>query len=75
MLVLPKYLQYLNAGNAIPSPTDTPPATPHSDATSMPWYVLEMRRTRWYDLFDADDRVEAMRGIWGVMAWLMRGEA
>ena len=37
-----------------------------------PWYRLEMRRTRWYDLFSMEDRVEAMRGIWAVMGCLMR---
>ncbi|KAG4028747.1 hypothetical protein MFRU_019g00370 [Monilinia fructicola] len=31
-------------------------------------------RTKWYDLFRAEDRVEAMRVLWGVMAWAMRGE-
>ncbi|TGO79813.1 hypothetical protein BELL_0022g00230 [Botrytis elliptica] len=31
-------------------------------------------RTKWYDLFKKEDRVEAMRVIWGIMAWGMRGE-
>ena len=36
------------------------------------WGKLEVRRSRWFDLFQVDDRVEAMRLLWGVMAWLMR---
>ncbi|TGO68609.1 hypothetical protein BOTNAR_0022g00170 [Botryotinia narcissicola] len=30
-------------------------------------------RTKWYDFFKGEDRVEAMRVIWGIMAWGMRG--
>lgn len=36
------------------------------------WGKLEVRRSKWFDLFQVDDRVEAMRLLWGVMAWLMR---
>ena len=35
---------------------------------------LQMQRTRWYDFFDKDDRVLAMRGVWGALGWLMRGK-
>ncbi|CAD6443030.1 1134a32d-13f8-41c2-a24f-4eb5a922095f [Sclerotinia trifoliorum] len=31
-------------------------------------------RTRWYDLFLGEDRVEAMGVVWGIMAWIMRAE-
>lgn len=34
--------------------------------------ALEMVRSRWWDMFVPADRVEAMRGVWGMMAWLMR---
>ncbi len=33
---------------------------------------LQLKRTRWFDLFDEDDRVEFVQGLWGVMEWLMR---
>ena len=39
---------------------------------SRSWGGLEVWRSRWYDLFLVEDRVEAMRLLWGVMAWLMR---
>lgn len=29
-------------------------------------------RTRWFDLFVAEDRVDAMKALWGVMAYAMR---
>ncbi|OBT84540.1 hypothetical protein VE02_06778 [Pseudogymnoascus sp. 03VT05] len=29
-------------------------------------------RSRWWDLFSAEERVEAMGAIWGMMGWLMR---
>ena len=31
-----------------------------------------MKRTKWLDLLVAQDRVEAMRGIWAVLGWQMR---
>ncbi|KAI9878290.1 MAG: hypothetical protein M1830_001347 [Pleopsidium flavum] len=71
MLVHPDYLQYLTTGSIISSPSGT---LPPSDITPRTQYILEMRRSRWYDLFEAEDRVEAMIGVWGVMAWLMRAE-
>lgn len=37
-----------------------------------PRQKLQMWRTKWYDLFLVEDRVEAMRCIWGMMAWMMR---
>ncbi|KAH0551070.1 hypothetical protein GP486_007581 [Trichoglossum hirsutum] len=36
------------------------------------WYILKVRRSRWFDLLDGGDRIEAMRGIWGVFGYLMR---
>jgi hypothetical protein len=33
-----------------------------------------MERSQWFDLFNADDRVQTMRGIWAVLAYLMREE-
>ncbi|CAF9924193.1 MAG: hypothetical protein HETSPECPRED_005521 [Heterodermia speciosa] len=41
-------------------------------SAQQPWSVLSVQRSRWYDLLKAEDRTEAMRGIWGVMGWLMR---
>ena len=31
-----------------------------------------MKRSKWFDLLVADDRVEAMRGIWAILSWQMR---
>ena len=31
-----------------------------------------MRRSHWFDLLVAEDRIQAMRGIWAVLDWLMR---
>ncbi|KAK0113677.1 hypothetical protein ONS95_013925 [Cadophora gregata] len=40
--------------------------------TENEWDRLEIRRTKWYDMYLKGDRVEAMGCVWGVMAWLMR---
>ena len=36
------------------------------------WGRLEVWRSKWYDFFLVEDRVEAMRLVWGMMAYLMR---
>lgn len=56
------YLDYV-ANGVLPNST-------HAEDWSSP----TLQRTRWYDLFVAEDRAEAARGIWGVMAYLARPE-
>ena len=36
------------------------------------WFGMEIQRSQWFDLFKAEDRVELLRGLWGVMRFLMR---
>ncbi|KAI1090499.1 hypothetical protein F5B19DRAFT_320113 [Rostrohypoxylon terebratum] len=36
------------------------------------WGKLEMWRSKWFDLFVVEERLEAMRLLWGMMAWVMR---
>ncbi|KAI0597115.1 hypothetical protein F4775DRAFT_561584 [Biscogniauxia sp. FL1348] len=36
------------------------------------WAKLEVWRSRWFDLFLVEERLEAMRLVWGMMAWVMR---
>jgi hypothetical protein len=36
------------------------------------WGRMVMWRSKWYDLFIAKERVDAMQVIWGMMAFLMR---
>ncbi|KAK4228178.1 hypothetical protein QBC38DRAFT_165606 [Podospora fimiseda] len=38
------------------------------------WGKLEVRRSKWFDFFQVEDRLEAMQLIWGVMGWMMREE-
>ncbi|KAI0893192.1 hypothetical protein F4806DRAFT_477299 [Annulohypoxylon nitens] len=38
------------------------------------WGKLEMWRSKWFDLFIVEERLEAMRLLWGMMAWVMRKE-
>jgi hypothetical protein len=57
------YIRYLTEG--------TLPEQPPSDPN---WCSPTLARTKWFDLFDVEDRTEAMRGIWGVLAYLMRSQ-
>lgn len=36
------------------------------------WSRPKLQRSAWFDLFDAEQRVEAFRGLWGAMAYLCR---
>lgn len=41
-------------------------------SAAMSWGRLEVRRSKWYDLFKVDDRIAAMQLLWSMMAYLMR---
>ncbi|KAL1982352.1 hypothetical protein VTN96DRAFT_1383 [Rasamsonia emersonii] len=43
-----------------------------SGSSDQPWYALSLRRTRWYDLMKAEERLEAFEGVWRVFHYLMR---
>jgi hypothetical protein len=36
------------------------------------WERVVMWRSKWYDLYLKEERIEAMGVVWGMMAWLMR---
>ncbi|KAK7745985.1 hypothetical protein SLS53_002706 [Cytospora paraplurivora] len=42
------------------------------DQKGRDWGRLEVWRTKWFDLFVPNDRAEAMKIVWGVMAYAMR---
>lgn len=44
-----------------------------TDTKSKGWDgKLELYRTKWFDFFVQEDRVEAMKTVWAVMAYVMR---
>lgn len=45
---------------------------PHPLPQDPHWCRPTLQRSRWYDLFVEEDRVEAFQGLWGVMAFLTR---
>jgi hypothetical protein len=59
----PAYLEYITEGRL---PEKTP--------SDVDWCSPKLQRTRWFDLFDIKDRTEAMRGLWGIMSYLMRAD-
>ncbi|KAF3045159.1 hypothetical protein E8E12_010161 [Didymella heteroderae] len=61
--VHPAYLDYITHGKL----PDNQPSDPN-------WCSPKLERTRWFDLFNVDDRTEAMRGLWGVMSYLLRAK-
>ena len=45
---------------------------PGTDEAEQGWATPHLWQTRWYDLFEAEDRVELLRGLWGIFAYQMR---
>ncbi|EKG22413.1 hypothetical protein MPH_00147 [Macrophomina phaseolina MS6] len=59
--VHPGYMAWIETGE-LPSPL---PADEN-------WCRPVLRRSRWYDFFSREDRVEAMRGMWALFGWMAR---
>ena len=57
------YLRYLLAG-------EWPIEAPNQD-----WSIPVMSRTKWYDLFNPDERSEMFKILWGAMGYLARSDA
>lgn len=47
-------------------------AMPNPRPDNARWCRPKLQRSRWLDLFDMEQRVEAFRDLWGVMAYLTR---
>jgi hypothetical protein len=62
-----RYLDMLTTGES-EWPADT-------DSTGQGWDELRLRRTRWYDVLDGEERVEAFQGVWRIFHYLMRRES
>lgn len=60
LVVHTKFIDYISGDTRLPN------------AAEQSWYGLNMQRSKWFDLFDVDDRIEAMRGIWGIIGYMMR---
>ncbi|KZZ88991.1 hypothetical protein AAL_07934 [Moelleriella libera RCEF 2490] len=49
--------------------------SPEPDVAKRSWGKVDAWRSPWYDLFDIDQRIAAMRCMWAVMAYQMRDTA
>ena len=59
--VHPGYLSWLSGDCELESTNDESART------------LHLQRTRWYDLFNTEDRLEALKATWSICEWMMRG--
>lgn len=58
-----RYLETLTFGQS-DFPTDSDP--------EYPWYILKLQRSRWYDLLDANDRIEGFKCVWSLFHYQLR---
>lgn len=49
--------------------------SPEDEPTKRSWDGVQAWRSPWFDVFETDQRLEAMRCLWGVMAYQMRTTA
>ncbi|KAH9841254.1 hypothetical protein Tdes44962_MAKER07811 [Teratosphaeria destructans] len=49
--------------------TGAAPVPPPEDSD---WCRPKLQRSKWFDLFDMDQRIDSFRGLWGIMAYLSR---
>lgn len=59
-----RYLDLLSTGEST--------FTEESDTPDQPWHVLKLQRSKWYDLLDANDRVQAFKGVWSLFHYQLR---
>ncbi|KAF9886133.1 hypothetical protein FE257_011958 [Aspergillus nanangensis] len=59
-----RYLEVVTAGES-----DFPP---DSDTPEQAWHELKLRRTKWYNLLDAQERLEVFKGIWSIFHYMLR---
>lgn len=59
--VHPAYVSWIETGE-LPSPL---PADED-------WCRPVLRRSRWYDFFNTEDRIEATKGLWMLFGWMAR---
>ena len=48
--------------------------SPEADPTKRSWGGVQAWRSPWYDLFKTEERIEAMKTLWPVMAFQMRND-
>jgi len=45
---------------------------PDPEPSDPAWASPTLQRSRWFDLFDVKDRLEAYRAVWGIMSYMAR---
>jgi hypothetical protein len=64
------YLEHLETGSCPSGPDSSADGTNAEKCEN--WSSPILQRTRWYDLLLPEDRVEFLRGLWAVAAYLTR---
>ena len=73
MSVHEDYLEWMETGKSPPS-KDVEKGQGNSSHEQRQSNFLYVSRSRWYDLFDVEQRKELLTGIWRIMCWMSRDE-
>lgn len=58
-----RYIECITTGDSALSDQGTP---------EQPWNILKLRRTKWYDLLDNEQRLKVFHGLWRLYHYIMR---
>lgn len=61
-----RYIDCLTTGDSALSDPGTP---------EQPWNILKLRRTKWYDLLDNEQRLEVFHSLWRLYHYIMRWDS
>lgn len=64
-----QYLDFITNGPASTTASGEKEAFIPAD---QPWFKLDVQRSEWFDLLKPEGRAQAMRGVWGILRWMMR---
>lgn len=61
-----RYIECLTTGDSSLNDQGTP---------EQPWNILKLRRTKWYDLLDNEQRLEVFHSLWRLYHYIVRWES
>lgn len=69
-----KYIEWLESDKVSPEYSECSDAEPMATSDGGQEHILFLSRSRWFDLFEVEERKELLVGIWRILCWVNRDE-